>query len=433
MKHPHRFAKFYAAAWIFTVATAAAQSLRFDSIQYDPFGGFVTLGWQGQPGGIYSIESTTNLTVWEQTVVSGQPLRLRAATGGLNQLELGVPAGPRRFWRATKRPITDLGALGGYPNLSDVNDSGRVVGYFNGGSQIGFTWSPGEELVSFGPGSYTGAVNSSGIVVGTRYSVGKFFSWTKSGGLVELGSGIAIDVNEAGDILGRDDSGAFLWKAARGKIRIPHLSSTAGYTVPVALSDAGHVVGDSVINGNYYRAFLWTEAGGLIDLTGSLSSAASGAMDVNASGQVVGHRQLSDGQRAFLWSAAGGFVTFPPGCYITDLSENGRVVGRGYTVGTRGNAFSWTRAGGIVDLGDGMPEAVNELGQIVGYATPLAGAGEAPVIWSPGGDRAELEALSSSPLGSTANLINNNGVVYGVSHPSDHSAHVVMWTVSSNP
>jgi probable HAF family extracellular repeat protein len=408
----------------------AAQSFRLDPIKYDRFGGLVTLGWQSQPGGIYSVHTSTNLIVWDEFMgVGNQALRIPAASGNRTQVELEVPQGDHRFWRVGRRPITDLGTLTPdsfyYPALHDLNDDSRVAGYFTtgDGDTIGFTCAPGEEVLSFGSESSAVAVNNSGTVVGSRS--GRFFSWTKSGGLVELGAGGAVDVNNAGHILGVDVSGAFLWKPGVGKIRIPHLSSVEPYTVPEALSDAGHVVGVSLINGDYYRAFLWTEAGGLVDLTVTLSTAASGAIDVNTNGQVVGHRVLSSGEsRAFSWTATGGFVTFPAGCYITDLSEKGKVVGRGYL---NGHAFSWTQSGGIIDLGiGGSPEKVNELGQTVGYL------GTSAVLWSTNGVQTELEALSSQQ--STANLINNKGVVFGISQPQNALArHVVMWTTNPTP
>lgn len=429
-----------AADWVGMVSTASAQVFRLDSIRYNAFAGLVQLGWQSQPGEVYSVHSSPNLTLWDELKSGGsEPLRIIAAGGNRTQLELAVPLGERAFWRLRKRPIISLGtlipsAIGG-PVLRDVNDSSRVVGYFQGrnGIPFGFTWAPGEELFSFGETTVAVAVNRGGTVVGYNSFTDKFFSWTKTSGMVERGSGAAVDINESGHILGYErgvGGNAFLWKSGTGKIRIPHLSSTEPYTVPEALSDAGHVVGVSLIDGNYYRAFLWTESGGLVDLTGALSSAASGAIDVNSSGQVVGHRGIAGGSsRAFSWTAATGFVTFPEGCYITDLSENGKVVGRGYLVGNRAHAFSWTQSGGIVDLGDGQPERVNELGQIVG--SRLTGAAS-PILWSPDGGQTGLEGLSSQ--NTHASLINNNGVIFGSSLPLNSAAsHLVMWTTNPNP
>jgi hypothetical protein len=142
---------------------------------------------------------------------------------------------------------------------------------------------------------------------------------------------------------------------------------------------------------------------------------------------VVGHRTAGGGgTRAFSWTAAGGFVTFPDGCYITDLSENGTVVGRGYN-GTK--AFSWTQAGGIMDLGEWSVEKVNEAGQMVGYT--MRGA-TAAILWSPNGGQIELEGLSSS--GTVANLIDKNGVVFGYSRAvNSSSSHLIMWTPKLNP
>lgn len=422
-----------AVAWLSMTGFLVGQEFRVDSLKYDNFSGLAQLRWQNKPGGVYGVFTSTNLITWEEMKSGREPMRFFASSGIRTEVELVSPQGRQTFWRVQKRPITDLGTLiaedSSAPILRGVNDYSRVVGYFQNhgnSAQTGFTWAPDEELVSFGPSSYAVAVNNGGMVVGTRYGFGRFFSWTKIGGLVELGTGVAIDVNEAGHIVGRDDTGAFLWKPGVGKIRIPHLSATGGYTVPASFSDAGHVVGDSLVNGSYYRAFLWTESGGMVDLTGALSSAASGASKVNGNGQVVGHRTAGGGTRAFSWTAAGGFVTFPAGCYITDLTENGTVVGRGYN-GTK--AFSWTQAGGIMDLGEWSVEKVNEAGQMVGYT--MRGA-TAAILWSANGGQTELEGLSS--LGTVANLIDKNGVVFGYSKPvNSSSSHLIMWTPKSNP
>jgi probable HAF family extracellular repeat protein len=151
------FAILHAAAWLGLASSLSGQNFKLDPIRYDKFGGLVQLRWESQLGRIYSLHSSTNLATWEEvTGNDANPLRILAANGSRTQIELQVPAGNHRFWRVGARPLTILGTpiTDGYPAvLSDVNDSARVVGYFqtrSGGLPYGFTWAPGEEMVSFG-------------------------------------------------------------------------------------------------------------------------------------------------------------------------------------------------------------------------------------------------------------------------------------------
>ena len=74
------------------------------------------------------------------------------------------------------------------------------------------------------------------------------------------------------------------------------------------VNDVGQVVGDVFIGERNTRAYLWTRAGGLIDL-GTLGGATSKAYAINDAEQVVGDSANATGvQRAFLWTAAGGLI-----------------------------------------------------------------------------------------------------------------------------
>ncbi len=158
--------------------------------------------------------------------------------------------------------ITDIGTLNSTraPRIFDANNQNRVVGSFfrSGDGEIGFTWAPGEEMVPLTlPGfanSYAIAVNERGRVVGTAYqgTSERMFSWTSSGGIVDLGDGQAIDINVSGVILGSNRvavNGSFQRQAfvqPTGQARIPIGDLGGGSSFPQALSDNGHVVGASL-------------------------------------------------------------------------------------------------------------------------------------------------------------------------------------------
>src|SRR2546421_24231 len=107
-----------------------------------------------------------------------------------------------------------------------------------------------------GSDSYAGDVNATGQVVGESTTpAGELhaFSWTQSGGMVDLGT----------------------------------LGGTQSYGL--AVNASGQVVGYSTLAGDSdAHAFSWTQAGGMVDL-GTLGGAHSVAVDVSPSGQVVGN------------------------------------------------------------------------------------------------------------------------------------------------
>jgi probable HAF family extracellular repeat protein len=67
------------------------------------------------------------------------------------------------------------------------------------------------------------------------------------------------------------------------------------------VNDSGQVIGASVTAAGETHAFLWTAAGGMVDL-GTLGGFFSLADGINNSGIVVGLGQLADGEgHATLW------------------------------------------------------------------------------------------------------------------------------------
>src|SRR5204863_233295 len=118
-----------------------------------------------------------------------------------------------------------------------------------------------------------------------------------------------------------------------------------------------------------------------IDL-GTLGGRGSFAVAVNASGEVVGASNTGVGapSHTFLWTPAGGMIDLgvPPGAVSSQpwaINARGQVVGFGSGPGFR--PFSWTREGGMIDLGSlggsiGQALAVNDLGQVVGWSVNTA-------------------------------------------------------------
>lgn len=426
-------------AWSAAGQPFSIESIKHESLGKDILGNslgeIITLRWETVPERVWSIESSTNLIDWSQAQ-AGPDALYRVPSSHSNHTEFTFDAPPEstRFYRVRKLPMTDINHAGsltpddfGMAVTYDANDHSRVVGAFDPYDRgIGFTWAPGESIVTFGPKSSPSAVNNQNMVVGYRYnsSSGEIFSWTPSGGIVEMGPGVGVDVNEAGHIIGYEVNPhrSFFWKPSTGRIYInPGATTFAG-----ALSDAGHVVGTFRTQSGEYHAFIWTEEGGMLDLGGFNS----GAVDVNNNGQVIGTRELQAPgtvARGFFWSAATGFVNFPEGSTPVDINDQGQVI-----MHYRNRGFVWSQSQGLVDLGtfglDTTPTAINDLGQIVGDSTYVDGnlVYHKPFFWSPGTGMVGLETLAARQPG--VFQINNSGVAFGNAYTANYQAiHAVMW------
>jgi Predicted integral membrane proteins containing uncharacterized repeats len=225
----------------------------------------------------------------------------------------------RAFTWTSTGGMQTLGSLGGATAAVDVNNGGLVVG-------LGYVVP---HLSALDP----------------RHA----FAWTESTGMLDLGTlgGIdsqAVDVNDAGQVVGWSFTvgslvscppapcihHAFLWTATAGMVSLGTLGGTNSEAT--AVNADGWVVGQSdVTQGS--DAFLWTPDHGMADL-GTLGGGFSSALDVNDRGQVVGWSGTADSgvRRGFVWTAAGGMVELPPLPGYAS-SEARFVNNRGYIVG----------------------------------------------------------------------------------------------------
>jgi probable HAF family extracellular repeat protein len=221
------------------------------------------------------------------------------------------------------------------------------------------------------------AVNSSGMVAGwSDNAAGARRAFVWSGGVFtaipSLGGTLseARDVNDAGQVVGRSGAQGFLWSGST----LYDLGVVLGATSSEALriNEAGQVIGTFAVvgparsNGFLFDTATW-QAYGLGMPAGATNVI---PLDVNDAGSVVGTVRFQDGtSRAFLWSQAGGLVLLPSlgGTYDSAVDVNNAGVIAGASNGT---AVIWTGNGGtIVDVGAGLPvpneaRKINELGDI---------------------------------------------------------------------
>jgi len=233
-----------------------------------------------------------------------------------------------------------------------LNNKGWVAGVapFSGptGPLTAFRWTPATGMVdigSFGTYSFANAINDAGTVVGYSQGpepgiLGRAFKWTKAGGLqalVDTSSVVsqANDINEAGQIAGSgtDDLSfndrALLWTPQGAQIDLGADSIVLSYAYRI--NNKGLVIGQAYDTPGDSRAFVWSREHGILAF-GSAGTDASTATDLNNLGQVVGNLNF----RAFVWTRAGGTVdlnTRVPGAppdfilYQADaISDSGAIL-----------------------------------------------------------------------------------------------------------
>jgi probable HAF family extracellular repeat protein len=252
----------------------------------------------------------------------------------------------RRGFVRSAWALVALGAGGAYANgpkyaltdLSDVfgatsqirlhvNDRGQVLGQ-------GGVWTPG---VGLSPVPlYPYGFNNLGLVVGSDvydyYPQPNALLWTPGVGLTELGPGVGRGINDRGEIVGS---------------RAP---------------SAGEVT---------WHSWNWTASTGqqqpLTFPAQSTDSAA--AVDINNRGEIVGVNPA--GASIFTWSSSSAPGQFLGAQFATDINNVGQIAGQGADY----NAFLYSPGKGLRSLGP-LGErptyafSVNDLGQVVGIATP---------------------------------------------------------------
>ncbi len=330
------------------------------------------------------------------------------------------PSSPASFALADNAPATDLGTLGGADSrATSINDSGHVVGM---------------------------ARDTSGYL--------RAFLWTPTLGMRSLHvnpaalHSLAVDINNRGQVVGYVDSittaRAFIWSAGGGVKWLPTLGGMSSYAY--GINNNGDVVGSSQTSSGVSHAFIWTAADGQMHDLGTLGGQAacsfghSAAYDLNDQREVVGFSCAESGERAFLWSEAGGMVDLgtlggPFSSRAFDINNSGHVVGVAQTANGVPHAFVWTPSAGMSDLGtlggdSSVARSINDLGEIVGESTVIGNSMHHGFLWSDSSGMRKLGGLSGS---GSAYGINATGQVVGWSRNASGFDRATGWGVSTPP
>jgi probable HAF family extracellular repeat protein len=230
------------------------------------------------------------------------------------------------------------------------------------------------------------------------------------------------------------------------------------YLEPAGVSRLGEaVVGSSTPETQLFpgnsQAFLWTKAGGAMGLgflPGGLGSAAAGVSRLGD--VVVGTSYASDGQgdlgtvgEAFQWTQAGGMIALgvlDPGDGGTSAAaavsgDGTTVVGAGSIGSPNGapNAFRWTAVTGITNLGTlggtySVAGGVSEDGSVVAGSSTTAASAFVPFRWTAGTGMSAVPVLPGDDTCYFATVSGDGKVVVGQSQDSAGTTplHSFAWT-----
>ncbi|MEU2249048.1 S8 family serine peptidase [Streptomyces sp. NPDC019224] len=170
------------------------------------------------------------------------------------------------------------------------------------------------------------AVNDSGTVVGNA-----------TGNVTDPATGRSLEVNEG-----------FVWSAADGFRKLPHLTDRRNLTEPMAVNNAGTVVGHSSKDGQR-RAVKWDADGTITDLGTLPGMADSFAHGLNASGTIVG----TSGDDAFVIRPGGTMTRLPDFGFdakALQVNDAGWIVGTAQTTPDTDTAVVWDPEGRMYEL-----------------------------------------------------------------------------------
>jgi len=206
---------------------------------------------------------------------------------------------------------------------------------------------------------------------------------------IELGDGVAYDINDVGQVVGVAGNPT-LWSGGNA-ISLGTLGGLG--SVAYGINNAGQVVGFSAGPNGFGRAVLWngTTPIKLGPLPGGTDSLAS---DINDVGQVVGNSTTHAGRggfRATLWNGTtptdlgtlGGSSS-----QANDINDVGQVVGtsliaeRIVTHATLWNGTTPIDLGTLPGaIGDSIAYGINNAGQVVGWSG-WAGGPQHATLWN---------------------------------------------------
>jgi probable HAF family extracellular repeat protein len=339
----------------------------------------------------------------------------------------------------------DLGFLPGKTSakVHALNSKGQATGVSGGRA---FFWDPkvGQMQDLGAPPdslqSYGVAINRKGQVAGIVQinTISHPFFWDPKVGQMQdietLGGNwsqlLRRSMNDKGQVCGWSQVTpggaihAFLWDIKNG---LQDLGDQPGWTTSIAsaINNKGQICGWA-LTPDGQRAILWDPKAGPQDLGTLPGGSYSSASAINSKGQVAGMADTGGQNHAFFWDPKMNegkiqdLGTLPGGelSIAQFINNKGQVAGRAGTADLKAHAFFWDpKVGQMQDMGNMSdniwPQAINNKGQVVGYAEFNGGLEAHAFFWDP--KVGEMQDLGT-PLGGPLNVaydINTKGQISG--------------------
>jgi probable HAF family extracellular repeat protein len=249
--------------------------------------------------------------------------------------------------------------------------------------------------------------------------------WQPDAGIVrDLGEGGAEAINDVGQVAGvagAPGMGQYVVWDGDGVIMGKFSMFIS------AINNAGQVAGSIDIGQGYSHAALWDSATGVQDL-GSLGGRGEGdgSEAINDAGVVVGGSYNAAGyEHAFVWDSTNGMQDLTPDAtesFAGGINNAGQIV-----LAADGNAFL-AEGGTFTRLGQWVPQAINNAGQIVGWVNFL---GRVHGVIYANGVLRDLNSLIQGGTGLTvfmASEINDAGWIRAIAFDAHSHFHSVLLT-----
>jgi uncharacterized membrane protein len=296
----------------------------------------------GQIGGSEQIDSRTTPVRWDQ-----QHGAVRLDAGG-----------------ATSGYVLGQSSTAGYAvgQLTLPSPTGTRGGLWNSAGDLTVLPLPDWQTYTF---DRAFAVNDSGLVVGNA-----------TGMVTDPATGRQIGVNNG-----------FAWTAAGGFQRLTDLSSDASQTEPLAVNDAGTIVGDAQLSG-HREAAKWNADGSVTDLGTLPGMSDSTAQAISPSGIIVG----TSGDDAFVLRPGGTMTRLPDFGFDAQalaVNDSGWILGTAEVQPDQDTAVVWDPQGRMYDLNAMVDQAhwevqegvgLNSSNQVAFYAADKTEEGTTKVV-----------------------------------------------------
>jgi probable HAF family extracellular repeat protein len=267
---------------------------------------------------------------------------------------------------------------------------------------------------------------------------------TNPGGTVSS----VLGINNAGEAVGAVGGGSTVCPAGCLAVWIDGSPTPLGLLpgatqgIAYSINNVGQVAGNLVIAGNS-QAVIWNNGTPTLLPPPGSQYAQTFALSINDSGQVVGQAAGQLGSSvvpvATVWNGLVPTVLgLVSGCtygQANAINNNGVMAGKLYCrLEPEGVVWRGTTAtllpelqpsqGPHVTASNGVAQAVNNLGVVVGQGIDADMGREGAVAWAKG-VATSLETLFGT---SSAVAVNDQGVIVGYSDTSSGASHAVIWT-----